>query len=154
MIFRILTSTVIIFVALNCAAQPIQFEKKTFILEKLEELEKADGYVTIQAEIARTEAQRTQGFMQRKNIPDGTGMLFIFEREQRLSFYMKNTLVPLSIAFIASDGRILEIHAMEALSLALTTSRRSARYALEVPQGWFDRVGIKEGDRLNLEPLQ
>jgi uncharacterized membrane protein (UPF0127 family) len=58
---------------------------------------------------------------------------------------MKDTLIPLSIAFIAYDGRILEIHDMEALSTRTVQSARSARYALEVPQGWFARSGVERG---------
>jgi uncharacterized membrane protein (UPF0127 family) len=73
-------------------------------------------------------------------------MLFVFERDQILSFWMKNTYIPLSIAFIAGDGRIAEIHDMEPLSLASVRSSRSCRYALEVPLGWFARAKINVGD--------
>jgi uncharacterized membrane protein (UPF0127 family) len=86
--------------------------------------------------------------MYRKNIPDGTGMLFVFDRDQVLTFWMKNTLVPLSIAYISSDGRIIDILDMESQSLKPVVSSRSVRYALEVPQGYFNRVGIREGDRV------
>jgi uncharacterized membrane protein (UPF0127 family) len=72
-------------------------------------------------------------------------MLFVFETDRILSFWMKDTLIPLSIAFIAWDGRILEIHDMEALSTRAVQSARSARYALEVPQGWFDRAEVGPG---------
>jgi uncharacterized membrane protein (UPF0127 family) len=108
--------------------------------------------VPLEAEIARTETERAQGLMYRKSLDDGKGMLFIFEKDQVLSFWMKNTLIPLSIAFIASDGRILEIRDMEPESLIPVNSSRSVRYALEVPRGWFDRAGIKAGDWLLLEP--
>jgi uncharacterized membrane protein (UPF0127 family) len=70
-----------------------------------------------------------------------------------MSFWMKNTLVPLSIAYIANDGRILEIYDMQPGNLTPVRSSRSARYALEVPQGWFDRVGITPGDRLDVSGL-
>jgi len=80
-------------------------------------------------------------------------MLFIFERDEILSFWMKNTLIPLSIAYISSDGWILEIHNMEPHNLNPIRSGRSARYALEVPQGWFGRVGITAGCRLELRGL-
>jgi uncharacterized membrane protein (UPF0127 family) len=88
--------------------------------------------------------------MHRRNLPDGEGMLFVFERDQILSFWMKNTFIPLSIAFIASDGRIIDIRDMEPQSLSAVKSTRSVRYALEVPQGWFTRQGIREGDRIIL----
>ena len=75
-------------------------------------------------------------------------MLFVFESDQRLTFWMKNTLVPLSIAYIASDGTIREILDMEPQSLASVPSQYSVRYALEVPKGWFARAGVRTGDRV------
>jgi uncharacterized membrane protein (UPF0127 family) len=102
------------------------------------------------AEIASSPGQREQGLMNRKELKDGNGMIFIFERDEIMSFWMKNTLVPLSIAYIAQDGRILEIHDMQPGDLTPVRSSRSARYALEVPQGWFDRAGIAPGDRLDV----
>ena len=80
--------------------------------------------------------------MGRKTIPDGTGMLFAFTADQRMLFWMKNTPHPLSIAYIDSEGIIREIYDMTPLSLETVASERSLRYALEVPQGWFSRVGI------------
>lgn len=107
-----------------------------------------DNRIPLQVEVADTDQSRSQGFMYRKNIPDGTGMLFVFDRDQVLTFWMKNTLVPLSIAYISSDGRIIDILDMESQSLKPVVSSRSVRYALEVPQGYFNRVGIREGDRI------
>ena len=110
-------------------------------------IERADaGSVEITVEIARTEEERSQGLMHRKRLPDGEGMLFVFDRDQQLSFWMKDTIIPLSIAFIASDGRIIEIKDMQPLDLNPVRSSRSVRYALEVPQGWFGRAGIQPGD--------
>jgi uncharacterized membrane protein (UPF0127 family) len=109
--------------------------------------------VIIKAEIARTKAQREQGLMYRKRLKDGEAMLFIFERDEILSFWMKNTLIPLSIAYFASDGRILEISDLEPGNLNSVRSSRSIRYALEVPQGWFGRAGLGPGDRLNTQEL-
>lgn len=105
----------------------------------------------ITVEIARTEEERAQGLMNRKELPDGNGMIFIFDRDQQLSFWMKNTLIPLSIAFIASDGRIVEIKDMQPLDLNSVKSSRSVRYALEMPQGWFERHEIRSGDTLNMK---
>jgi uncharacterized membrane protein (UPF0127 family) len=107
--------------------------------------------VVIQAELARTETQRSRGLMKRRNLEDGRGMLFVFDRDQILSFWMKDTLIPLSIAFIAADGRILEIRDMEPLDLTTIRSSRSVRYALEVPQGWFGRAGIRVGDTIGID---
>jgi uncharacterized membrane protein (UPF0127 family) len=107
----------------------------------------ADGtQVSIRAEVARSDAERQKGLMYRKELADGQGMLFVFEKDQSMSFWMKNTFVPLSIAFITSDGRIIEIHDMEPQSFSSVHSNRSCRYALEVPQGWFSRVHIGIGD--------
>ena len=91
--------------------------------------------------------------MNRKTIPDGTGMIFVFEQDQILSFYMKNTPHPLSIAYIDSHGKIRDIFDMKPFSLASIISTSSVRYALEVPQGWFDKNGIKKGDYVNLPSI-
>jgi uncharacterized membrane protein (UPF0127 family) len=100
------------------------------------------------AEVARTDGQRQRGLMFRKEVKDGEGMLFVFERDQILSFWMKNTFVPLSIAYISRDGVILEIRDLEPENLRPVVSSRSCRYALEVPRGWFNRAGLGPGDRL------
>jgi uncharacterized membrane protein (UPF0127 family) len=102
--------------------------------------------VDIRAEIARTDEERSRGLMNRDALSDGRGMLFVFDRDQILSFWMKDTRIPLSIAYIAHDGRIIEIHTMKPLDTTPVHSARSVRYALEVPQGWFGRVGIAVGD--------
>ena len=115
-------------------------------------LKRSDGStVSVRAEIASTPAQQSRGFMNRKNIPDGTGMLFVFDKDERLRFWMKDTPHPLSIAYIDSSGRIRDIYDMTPFSLAPVESSVSVRYALEVPQGWFDRVNIKVGDTLALD---
>jgi len=109
--------------------------------------------VEITVEIARTEEEKAQGLMHRKKLPDGEGMIFIYDRDQQMSFWMKNTVIPLSIAFIASDGRIIDIKDMQPLDLNSVKSSRSVRYALETPQGWFDRAGVKPGDVVNVHLL-
>jgi uncharacterized protein len=127
-------------------------------LDKLEKrelvIEGKAGSVTLTAELALTPAQREQGLMYRKELKDGEGMLFVFQIDQVLSFWMKNTFVPLSIAYISHDGRILEIYDMQPQNLDPVHSSRSVRYALEVPQGWFSRVGLAPGDRLNINDLR
>ena len=101
---------------------------------------------TVSAEIAEKTEDRNHGFMERKTIPDGTGMLFIFERDQILSFWMKNTPHPLSIAYIDSKGKIRDIYDMTPYSLSSIISTVSVRYDLEVPQGWYKKNGITVGD--------
>jgi len=127
-----------------CASQKLE----TAVLS----IERANaGPVEITVELARTDEEKAQGLMHRKKLPDGEGMIFIYDRDQQMSFWMKNTLIPLSIAFIASDGRIIEIRDMQPLDLSSVRSSRSVRYALETPQGWFDRAGVQAGDVLNIQ---
>ena len=127
--------------------------RETFERQELT-IQARTGSITISAEIARNEAQRAQGLMHRQELNDGHGMLFIFERDQILSFWMMNTYIPLSIAFISNEGRILEIYDMIPHDLSPVRSSRSVRFALEVPQGWFDRAGIEIGDMLDLGQLR
>jgi uncharacterized membrane protein (UPF0127 family) len=133
----------------SCAAREnTALEKQELVLKG------SDFSVTLMAEIARTEKERQRGLMFRKEIKDGEGMFFIFQRDQILSFWMKNTLIPLSLAYISRDGVILEIRDLEPENLRPVVSGRSCRYALEVPEGWFDRVGLGPGDRLVSFPLR
>ncbi len=99
-------------------------------------------------EIAKTENERAKGLMYRKSLDPDKGMLFIFESDRKLSFWMKNTVIPLSIAFINSDGIIKEIREMSPQSLAAVESKNFVRYALEVNRGYFKEKGIKEGDEI------
>jgi uncharacterized membrane protein (UPF0127 family) len=107
------------------------------------------GAVTVSAEVAVTDSERAKGMMWRTRMDDGEGMLFVYDRDIQMSFWMKNTLLPLSIAFISSRGEILEIYDMEPEDTHSVKSMRSSRYALEVPQGWFDRAGIRPGDLIS-----
>ena len=119
------------------------------------EIKKASGQtVVVKTELAKTEAEQMYGFMNRKNIPDGTGMLFIFKDDRIASFWMKNTPTPLSIAYIDYSGKIKDIFDMTPFSLATIVSTGYVRYALEVPQGWFSKNGIEIGDYLDLSPLK
>lgn len=101
-------------------------------------------------EVAKTPEERQKGFMDRKEVPDKTGMLFVFENDRKLTFWMKDTHVPLSIAYLSSEGVIKEIYDMEPESLAPVPSIHFVRYALELPQGAFQKEGVKEGDRIIL----
>ena len=110
--------------------------------------------VVIKAELAQSPQERNKGLMHRKKLAHGKGMLFIFDKDQIMSFWMKNTQIPLSIAFISSDGRILEIKNMQPFDTNSVYSSRSVRYALEVPQGWFTRMNINIGDKLVLDGIR
>ena len=86
--------------------------------------------------------------MHRKDLPSDQGMLFVYFRETELSFWMKNTYIPLSVAFINSDGVIVDIQHMEPETTTSHKSKKPALYALETNKGWFKKHGIKEGDRV------
>jgi uncharacterized membrane protein (UPF0127 family) len=98
------------------------------------------------AEVAATEASRTTGLMNRFSLQSDHGMLFVFKEAQPQAFWMKNTYVPLSIAFIGSDGRILNIDDMAPQTENTHPSRGRALYALEMKKGWFAGRGIGPGD--------
>jgi uncharacterized protein len=100
---------------------------------------------TVVAEVADTPALRERGLMFRTEVLDGTGMLFVFEDSQIRSFWMRNTYVPLDIAFMDPAMRIVDIRQMEPESEVLTESAAPAMFALEVRQGWFEQQGIETG---------
>jgi len=104
------------------------------------------GPDTVRAEVASTAGQREQGLMYREVVEAGTGMLFVFENEAVRSFWMKNTFVPLDIAYLDSSMRIVDIQQMAPRTEELYESSDPAMFALEVPQGWFEEQGIREGD--------
>lgn len=143
LIYRLAVCAVLLFFIISCA-EKLETKKLT--------IGKADGTkVTVVAEMARTADEREHGFMERKHIPDGTGMLFLFDGDQILSFWMKNTSTPLSIAYIDSTGKIRDIFDMTPFSLENIDSTVRVRYALEVPQGWFHHTGIQVGDTLVMD---
>ena len=99
-------------------------------------------------EIADTRETQEKGLMGRDSMAEDHGMLFVYDRDSRKSFWMKNTKIPLSLAYIATDGTIREIYDMEPFSTRIVDSKYSVRYVLEVNQGAFDRHGIKAGDKV------
>lgn len=112
------------------------------------------GNVPLAVEVVSDETSRQLGLMHRESLPDDRGMLFIFPVERRHCMWMRNTRIPLSVAFVASSGRILNIADMTPLSDATHCAIAPARYALEVNQGWFGGHGIAPGHQLDgLEPL-
>ena len=101
-------------------------------------------------EIADNYSKRKKGLMYRDNIDKDFGMLFIWDKEEIQCMWMKNTSLPLSIAYLSSDGRILEIYDMVPFSEDSICSMRNVRMAVEVNQGWFARNQITVGDKANL----
>ena len=103
------------------------------------------GSDTVVVEVADSRQEQERGLMDRESVPDGTGMLFVFEREESQSFWMENTPVSLDVAFLDASLRIVDIQTMQALSTTPHTSKRPAQYALEVRAGWFESRGIQLG---------
>jgi uncharacterized membrane protein (UPF0127 family) len=110
------------------------------------------GMHLIQAEVAQNDQQRAIGLMHRRSMPTQAGMLFIFESASPQCFWMRNTLLPLSIAFIADDGSIVNIADMQPMSDDSHCSAKPVRFALEMNQGWFAKRGIKPGTKLSGGP--
>ncbi|HEX2108785.1 MAG TPA: DUF192 domain-containing protein [Rubrobacteraceae bacterium] len=106
--------------------------------------------IPVQVEIADTAAERQTGLSGRPTLAEDAGMLFVFDQEQPLSFWMKDTLIPLSIAYISTEGRIVDIQDMQPLDETPHPSAEPAQYALEVNQGFFAERGVAVGDMVEL----
>ena len=114
------------------------------------------GNKSLKVKLAITPAQQRQGLMNVQGqgptkLPENEGMLFVYRREEVLSFWMKNTSIPLSIAFIDKKGVITEIRDMEPMGMDSVRSAKPAQYALEVNRGWFTKNGIKVGAKVKLD---
>ena len=107
------------------------------------------GMYAIQAEVAATPAAREQGLMYRKSMPANGGMLFVFEQKAGHCFWMRNTELPLSIAFLADDGTIVNIEDMAPRTENNHCPKAAIRYALEMNQGWFAQKGIRAGAKIS-----
>jgi hypothetical protein len=110
------------------------------------------GNHRLTVEIAATPAARARGLMFREELDPERGMLFVFPDERVLEFWMRNTEIPLSIAFAQASGRIVRIADMEPRSEALVSSGVPAKYALEVNQGWYAAHAVQSGDSLGRLP--
>jgi uncharacterized membrane protein (UPF0127 family) len=108
------------------------------------------GADTIVAEVARTPEEREQGLMNREELADGTGMIFVFDEPQVRSFWMQNTYVALDIAFLDVSLRIVDIQQMEPESTDPHESAAPAMFALEVAKGWFAAHGVEVGDQAEI----
>jgi uncharacterized membrane protein (UPF0127 family) len=112
------------------------------------------GMHIIDAQVAAAPEQRMTGLMFRKEMPQNEGMLFVFEYPSEQCFWMKNTLLPLAIAFVADDGTIVNTDEMAPQTLDSHCSARPVRYVLEMNKGWFSRKGIKAGTKLQGPPFR
>jgi uncharacterized protein len=132
--------------ALPAAAQDAQMNLSRVTLSA--------GMHQIDAQVAQTPEQRTIGLMNRREMPQREGMLFVFEQPSVQCFWMKNTLLPLTAAFVADDGTVVNLADMKPQSNDSHCSDRPVRYVLEMNQGWFAKKGIKPGDKLAGKPFR
>ncbi|MFS2114284.1 DUF192 domain-containing protein [Herbaspirillum frisingense] len=106
------------------------------------------GIHLIKAEVAQSEAEREQGLMFRDKMGDNEGMLFLFGQPAGVCMWMKNTLIPLSVAFMDEKGVIINIEEMKEQTLDSHCAKRAAVYALEMNKGWFKQKNIKPGTKI------
>ncbi len=104
----------------------------------------------VKVEIASTEKQREQGLMLRQSMHDDAGMLFLFPADTTVGFWMRNTYLPLDIAYIDASGKVLEVRKAQPLDETALTPKGPYRYTLEVNQGWFERHGFGPGSTVTL----
>ncbi len=121
--------------------------------QKLPTITLGAGMHNIRAEVASTPEQHQIGLMFRKEMGPNDGMLFIFDRPGQQCFWMKNTLIPLAVAFIADDGTVVNLDEMAPQTLESHCSTRPVRHVLEMNAGWFARKGIKPGSKLSGAPF-
>jgi uncharacterized membrane protein (UPF0127 family) len=111
------------------------------------------GTYLIDAELARTAEERQRGLMFRESLAENQGMMFQFSQTDQYCMWMKNTLIPISIAFIDEQGKIINIEEMQANSEQTTCAKSKARYALEMNKGWYRQREIKVGQQIQGLPL-
>jgi uncharacterized membrane protein (UPF0127 family) len=119
----------------------------------LPRIELTAGMHRIDAQVAQSPQERQIGLMYRQEMPPQEGMLFVFEQPATQCFWMKNTLLPLTAAFVADDGRIVNLVDMQAQSTDSHCSTQPVRYVLEMNQGWFAKKGLKAGFKLSGVPF-
>jgi uncharacterized protein len=120
----------------------------------LQRIKISAGMHQIDTQLAMTPQERQIGLMNRPNMPAHEGMLFVFDEPTRQCFWMKNTLLPLTAAFVADDGTIVNLEDMKPQTLDAHCSTKPVRYVLEMNQGWFVKRGIKAGSKLSGVPFK
>lgn len=120
----------------------------------LQRIKLTAGMHQIDAQVAMTSEQRQAGLMFRQEMPQHEGMIFIFEQASQQCFWMKNTLLPLSAAFVDDDGIIVNLEDMKPQTLDPHCSSKPVRFVLEMNKGWFARKGIKAGSKLIGAPFK
>jgi uncharacterized membrane protein (UPF0127 family) len=114
----------------------------------LQRIKLSAGMYIIDAQVALTPQQRETGLMFRRDMPQYEGMIFVFEQATQQCFWMKNTLLPLTAAFVADDGTIVNMADMKPQTTDAHCSAQPVRYVLEMNKGWFAKKGIKAGSKL------
>jgi uncharacterized membrane protein (UPF0127 family) len=130
--------------ALVCLISPAKAQQ----LAKFPVISLTAGMHVIKAEVAAREAERQQGLMFRKKMGANEGMVFLFDAPGKVCMWMKNTYIPLSVAFINDSGRIVNIEEMQPHTTDSHCAEKEARYALEMNAGWFKRKNIKPGSKI------
>ena len=120
----------------------------------LQRIKLSVGMHLIDTQVAASPEQRSTGLMFRKEMPPSEGMLFVFEQASTQCFWMKNTLLPLTAAFVADDGTIVNLADMKPQTTDSHCSAQPVRYVLEMNQGWFGKKGIKAGFKLAGKPFE
>ena len=121
--------------------------------QELQRIKITAGMHLIDTQVAASPEQRSTGLMFRREMPQSEGMLFVFEQAAVQCFWMKNTLLPLTAAFVADDGTIVNLADMKPQTTDSHCSTQPVRYVLEMNQGWFGKKGIKAGFRLGGRPF-
>ena len=139
------TLTVISVFLSPCQAQT---QTQTQAQTDLPRIKLSAGMHLLDTQVAATPSQRATGLMFRREMPQGEGMLFVFEASESQCFWMKNTLLPLTAAFVGDDGTIINLEDMKPQTTDSHCSKQPVRYVLEMNQGWFEKKGIKAGFKL------
>jgi uncharacterized membrane protein (UPF0127 family) len=137
----------LLFCSIVCAREALAAESN------LERQQFKIGTYAIDAELARTAEERQRGLMFRESLAENQGMMFQFTQADHYCMWMKNTLIPLSIAFIDEHGKIINIEEMRANSEQTTCAKSKARYALEMNAGWYNQRQIMAGQKVEGLPL-
>lgn len=132
--------------AVFCASAAVNAQESP--QTNLERVKLSAGMHQIDAQVASTGGQRQTGLMFRKEMPQHEGMIFVFEQATQQCFWMKNTLLPLTAAFVADDGTIVNLADMKPQTEDPHCSEKPVRYVLEMNLGWFAKKGIKAGSKL------
>ena len=134
--------------ALTALLSPLGVSAQEGPQMNLQRVKLSAGMYVIDAQVAFTPGQREIGLMFRKDMPQQEGMIFVFEQPNQQCFWMKNTLLPLTAAFVADDGTIVNMADMKPQTTDAHCSAQPVRYVLEMNKGWFAKKGIKAGSKL------